>query len=196
MKAALDLACLQRARAGDPGAFRAVYEHCADVVFRFLSRMTGDAAAAEDAMQETFVRVLRALRGFDPAGPASLTTWVLTIARRVALSRELSVQRTRRREYASRMVLPELAVPAPEDAAQLRQALETAVAALPLEQRAVFVLRECQAMSYDEIAAIEGIDLGTVKSRLYRARLALQQRLRAQLDHDEEGSNGERRARA
>jgi RNA polymerase sigma-70 factor, ECF subfamily len=195
MRTALDLACLERARAGDPRAFRAVYEHCAEVVFRFLRRMTGDVAAAEDAMQETFVRVLRALNDFDPAGPASLTTWVLTIARRVALSHELAGQRARRRETASQAVQAEAVVPAP-DGGELRRALELAVVSLPLEQRVVFVLRECQAMSYEEIAAVEGIDLGTVKSRLHRARLALQDRLRAELDGDNERSNGERRARA
>ena len=98
MNQPLDRSVLQRAKAGDPAAFRLLYEHCAEGVYRFLHRMLGDAAAAEDALQETFLRVLGALRRFDPDGPAPLASWILTIARRVALSREVSGQRARRRD--------------------------------------------------------------------------------------------------
>jgi RNA polymerase sigma-70 factor (ECF subfamily) len=176
MKQPLDAAVLRRAQGGDPEAFRQVYEHCADGVFRFLHRMLGDRAAAEDAMQETFVRVLGALRRFDPDGPAPLATWVLTIARRTALTRELAGQRARRRDQVVFEAAP-AQVP-PDEAGELRRALESALAALPVEQRSVFVLREGEALSYEEIAAIEAVDLGTVKSRLHRARQALQALLR------------------
>jgi RNA polymerase sigma-70 factor (ECF subfamily) len=83
--------------------------------------------------------------------------------------------------------------PAADPAPELRAALAAAVAALPPPQRSVFVLRECHALSYEEIAAVEETDVGTVKSRLFRARLALQERLRDQLDDDERRSR-ERRA--
>jgi RNA polymerase sigma-70 factor (ECF subfamily) len=177
----LDLACLSRAAAGDPRAFRRVYDHCAEPVHRFLLRMLGDQAAAEDALQETFVRVLRGLRRFDPAGPARLTTWVLTIARRVALSRALGEARARRREQAAGEALA-VAPLSGERAAELRRALAAAVAELPVAQRSVFVLRETQPLSYEEIAVIEETDVGTVRSRLHRARLFLQERLREHLD--------------
>jgi RNA polymerase sigma-70 factor (ECF subfamily) len=199
---AVDLDCLARAKAGDPRAFRVVYEHCAQAAHRFLVRMLGDAAAAEDALQETFVRVLRGLGGFDPAGPARLSTWVLTIARRVALSRGLAERRARRREATAGAALPRVGG-LDEEAAELRQALSRAVAALPVTQRAVFVLRETQALSYEEIAAIEETDVGTVKSRLHRARLALQEQLRDQLEgragtvaHSTTGGSCERHAKA
>jgi RNA polymerase sigma-70 factor (ECF subfamily) len=181
MKPHLDLAWLARARAGDPQAFRVLYEHCADLVHRFLLRMLGDPAAAEDALQETFVRVLRGLRGFDPAGPARLTTWVLTIARRVALSGALAERRARRREEVALEAVPRTQ-PSGEQATLLRRALAEAVTALPPPQRSVFVLRETQALSYEEIAAIEETDVGTVKSRLHRARVALQAALRVHLE--------------
>src|SRR6185436_14421644 len=151
-----------RARAGDPRAFRALYEHHADAVYAFLRRMLYEAAGAEDALQDTFLRVLRALPGFDPGGPARLSTWIFTIARRVALT-----------------ALARPAPPAPEAAAaapepELRLALEAAVAALPEALRSTFVLREGCDLSYEEVAAVEEIDVGTVKSRLHRARAALQ----------------------
>jgi RNA polymerase sigma-70 factor (ECF subfamily) len=197
---AIDLDCLARARRGDPQAFRVVYEHCAEVAHRFLLRMLGDGAAAEDALQETFIRVLRALGSFDPAGPARLSTWVLTIARRVALSRGLAEARVRRRELAAGEVLPRATEGFDEQAAELRRALSEAVAALPVTQRAVFVLRETQALSYQEIAAIEETDVGTVKSRLHRARLALQELLREHLEgavhSTTNGGNRERHAKA
>ena len=195
----IDLDCLARARRGDPRAFRVVYEHCAEVAHRFLLRMIGDGAAAEDALQETFIRVLGGLGRFDPSGPARLSTWVLTIARRVALSRGLAESRARRRERAAGESLPS-SRGFDEEAAELRQALSDAVAALPGAQRAVFVLRETQALSYEEIAAIEETDVGTVKSRLHRARLALQERLRDHLDGDvhstTNGGSRERHAKA
>ena len=62
----LDAETLTRARAGDPRAFRALYEHHADAVYAFLRRMLPHGAAAEDALQDAFLRVLGALRGFDP----------------------------------------------------------------------------------------------------------------------------------
>jgi len=165
----LDPATLERARAGDSRAFRALYEHHADLVYGFLLRMLRDRAAAEDAVQDVFVRVLGALRRFDPAGPAQLSTWILAIARRVALG-ELE----RRRARPSGSLEGAGAVPAPLPPPELRLALEAAIGVLPEVLRSTFVLRECCALSYQEVATLEGIDLGTVKSRLYRARAALQ----------------------
>lgn len=164
MKQELDAPTLERARGGDPRAFRALYEHHADAVYGFLHRMLGDAAAAEDALQDAFLRVLRALRGFDPRGPARLSTWIFTIARRVALT---ALDRRRAPPPAAD---PPHAAGGPE----LRLVLEAAVAALPEALRSTFVLREGCDLSYEEVAAVEGIDVGTVKSRLHRARAALQ----------------------
>ena len=158
----LDLETLARARAGDPRAFRALYEHHADAVYAFLRRMLPHAAAAEDALQDAFLRVLRALPGFDPRGPARLSTWIFTIARRVAL--------TALERRAPEVAPPPVTAPEPE----LRLALEAAVAALPEVLRSTFVLRQGCEFSYEEVAAVEGIDVGTVKSRLHRARAALQ----------------------
>jgi RNA polymerase sigma-70 factor, ECF subfamily len=167
-KPEFDAALLARARRGDEAAFRALYDHHADAVFRFVARMLRDETAAEDALQEVFVRVFSALPRFDPAGPARLSTWIFTIARRVALTAIERTQQLRRREGDP---------PPPAAAAtvthDLRLVLEAAVAALPEAMRSTFVLRECCDLSYEEIAVVEAVDIGTVKSRLHRARANL-----------------------
>jgi RNA polymerase sigma-70 factor (ECF subfamily) len=177
----LDPACLARARAGDARAFRALYDHHVDPVFRFVARMLRDRTAAEDAVQEVFVRVFSALPRFDPAGPARLSTWIFTIARRVALT---AIQRAHDRGVQQQS-LPTPAPPGVDDAPDLRLILEAAIAALPASMRSTFVLRECCQLSYDEVAVIEGVDLGTVKSRLHRARATLQASLANDQDNDD-----------
>ena len=77
---------LEAARRGDARAFRALYDHHADAVHGFLWRMLRDDGAAEEALQDVFMRALGALRRFEPGGPARFSTWIFTIARRVALT--------------------------------------------------------------------------------------------------------------
>ena len=175
----LDRATLSRARAGDPQAFRALYEHHADAVFGFLFRMLCNRSAAEDVLQDTFLRVLQAIGRFEVDGPARLSTWILCIARRLALNVIARAQTARRadQESARAQATTAVALAAP---AELRVTLESAIAALPETLRSAFVLREGCALSYEEIATVEAIDLGTVKSRLHRARAALAASLSAE----------------
>ena len=181
--AELDGETLARAQLGDRDAFAALYERYADVVYAFVRRMLGDDAAAEDALQDTFVRVARSLPSFRVDGPATLSTWILGIARRAAL--------TPRRPPATAALTrePEVA-PAPVELPAVRRRLEAAVGALSPEQREVFVLRELSQLSYDEIAAAVGVDAGTVRSRLHRARAALQAALGDLFDRQREGGRG------
>lgn len=173
----LDELTLRRAQRGDERAWRDLVACYQSAVHALVWRLLAGRARhrVEDLVQETFVRVLRALPSFDPRGPASLQTWMLTIATRLALN-EL-----RRKEPEALAAEP----PARDraDAASERQRLGAAiaagVAALPDPQRAVFVLREYHELEYDEIASVLEIDLGTVKSRLARARGALREHLTA-----------------
>jgi RNA polymerase sigma-70 factor (ECF subfamily) len=166
---------LRRAQRGEERAWRDLVERHQHAIHGLIWRLLAGRARhrVEDLTQETFVRVLRALPTFDPAGPASLSTWMLTIAARLALN-EL-----RRPEPEALAVEP----PAPErtDAGTERRRLGAAiadgVAALPDTQRAVFVLREYHELEYQDIATALEIDLGTVKSRLARARAALRAHL-------------------
>jgi RNA polymerase sigma-70 factor, ECF subfamily len=182
----LDDATLALAQVGDRDAFRTLYDRYADVVYAFLRRMLGDDAAAEDALQETFLRLTRALPSFDPRGPARLSTWILGIARRAALT-------PRRPPPPPHIAIESSVAPAPVELAGLRQRLEDALGTLSPEQRAVFVLREFSQLSYDEIALAVEVDVGTVRSRLHRARAALQAALADLLDDDDEDEDGRER---
>jgi RNA polymerase sigma-70 factor, ECF subfamily len=169
----LDPAVVARARAGEPRAFRTLYDHHARAVHLFLLRMLRDEAAAQDALQDAFLRVLGALPRFDPAGPARLSTWIFTIARRVALN-AIAAREVRAREL--------VAPPTPPPGHDLRLTLAAAVASLPDTLRSTFVLRECCELTYEEVAQVEEIDVGTAKSRVHRARAALQTWLQREED--------------
>jgi RNA polymerase sigma-70 factor (ECF subfamily) len=136
-------------------------------VFALLSRMLGRGHRVEDLAQETFLRAFRALPGFDPDGPARVSTWLLTIATRLALDEK---KRQRRPEP---VVLDAPAPATPERVArqhELRAALAQAIESLPDDQRAAFVLGEFHDFSLQEIAEALGAPVGTIKTRLFRAR--------------------------
>jgi RNA polymerase sigma-70 factor (ECF subfamily) len=174
-KTELDELTLRRAQRGDERAWRDLVERYQQPVHALIWRLFAGRSRhrVEDLVQETFVRVLRALAGFEPAGSASLSTWMLTIATRLALN-EL-----RRPDHARLEVEPEGSASADGDAERRRlgNAIAAGVAALPDAQRAVFVLREYHGLDYAEIATALELDLNTVKSRLMRARTALRARL-------------------
>jgi RNA polymerase sigma-70 factor, ECF subfamily len=181
----LDEETLRRAQAGDQAAQAALIERYQRPVFALLSRMVGaDPELVEDLAQETFLRVLGALAGFDPRGEARLVTWILTIAGHLAIDHLRSVG-SRGDASVAAGGLPTM-LPRPDQDAQRRDlavALATAVDELGPRFRAAFVLREVQGLSYEEIASVLDIHVGTVKSRLSRARWALKRAL-AELHDD------------
>jgi RNA polymerase sigma-70 factor (ECF subfamily) len=182
----LDEITLRRAQRGDEQAFRALVERyqrpVCDLVYRMLNH-TRLSNRVEDLSQETFVRVYGALERYEPGGTARLSTWILTIAARLALN---ELRKTRRK------VVPlsdagELKVEADGDRAlqrqQLARALVRAIAELDEKQRAVVLLREYHGFEYAEIADALQIGVNTVKSRLARARASLREALR-EVHHD------------
>ncbi len=173
----LDDLTLARARAGEPAAFRGLVERYQRRVHGVLFRMldpSGRAAQVDDLFQETFLRVYRALPRYVP-GPARLSTWILTIATRLAL--------TELRRPLAQAPPPDVEQQAwtgeAPDAGIERRAAETlvrtALAALDPDHRAVLVLREIDELDYEEIARVLQINLGTVRSRLSRARARLRE---------------------
>src|SRR5215831_2522956 len=114
----------------------------------------------------------RALSAFDRGGRARLSTWILTIATRLCIDELRKQAQTEPLEKAGHV-----AAPARSDARLEARAIARAVAALAPEYRAAFLLRELHDLEYDEIARALGVDLGTVKSRLARARAALREAL-------------------
>jgi RNA polymerase sigma-70 factor (ECF subfamily) len=173
----LDEITLARAQRGDRAAFRTLVETYQRPVHALLGRMLcGRARQAEleDLAQETFLRVYRALPELEARGPGRLGKWILTIATRLALD---ELRRYRPAPVASEVTE---ALPGAERADHgterraLSTALTSAILELSPEQRAVFLLREVHELDYQDIAAALDIDLGTVKSRLARARAKLQ----------------------
>lgn len=169
---------LQRAGRGDEAAFLALYERHRDTVFRFAYRMLGSAALAEEVAHDCFLSLVRRPDAFDPTR-ASLRTYLY------AAARNLSSKHLRRHGGESSMddIEDEPAAAEHEGPlsrlldAELSEEVRKAVEALPTLQREVIVLVEYEELSLAEVASVVGADVGTVKSRLHRARRRLRRAL-------------------
>jgi RNA polymerase sigma-70 factor (ECF subfamily) len=186
-----------RARSGDREAFDGLVETYAPQVFNIALRITGSREEAEDCVQEAFLRAFSALRKFR--GEAAFSTWLYRVTVNVAndAARRLSGRPLAASELAGaasdedapdleRLGRPtQTGTPGPEEALVERQRREVVLAAvrrLPEHHRTVVVLYDIQGLSYDEIARITGTRVGTVKSRLNRARIALKDLLADHLE--------------
>jgi RNA polymerase sigma-70 factor, ECF subfamily len=169
--AELDDLTLRRAIQGERAALDSFVERYHQPVHALVWRMAcaqGEAHVA-DLVQDALVRVLQALPRFDPAGPARLSTWVLTIATRVVLN-----DRRRPPPPTAKHEPPAYLDPATSAAErELGAAVADAILQLPEQQRIVLVLREYHDLDYGEIAKALEVDIGTVKSRISRARSAV-----------------------
>jgi len=172
----IDDLTLARARAGDDAARSALVDRYQRRLYALVARlMASRPELTDDLAQDSFVKVLRALPDFDPRGPARLSTWILTVAARTCLD-ALKAKRPPAEEIPASLA----AASNPEDETaqrQLGRRVQAAMARLPEEMRAVLVLRAYHDFDYEEIAAALGVELGTVKSRLGRARVALREAL-------------------
>jgi RNA polymerase sigma-70 factor (ECF subfamily) len=175
-RAELEDVTLRRAQQGERAALDQLVERYHPVVHALVWRMAcaqGDSHVA-DLVQDSLVRVIQNLSRFDPAGPARLSTWILTITVRVVLND--------RRRQSARVAKPDpIACVDPATAVaelEIGTAIATAVLELPDPQRLAFVLREYHDLDYIEIAKMLDVDVGTVKSRLSRARAAVRDSLR------------------
>lgn len=164
---------MARVGRGDARAFELLFERFRPRLFGFLARRCGDPAAAEDLLQETWIRVLRARARFDPG--RRFSTWLFQIAN------NLCRDRARRREVEHRTregmtLVLEMDPPGPGTARpEARLDVERRLATLPDRLREVIVLRYLQELPEREIAEIAGIPQGTVKSRLHAAVRALRE---------------------
>lgn len=171
---------------GDPRAFERLVERYQVRLLNFVYRMIGDRERAEDLVQEAFLRVHRHLDRFDPA--RKFSTWLYTIASNLAKNELRNRSRSplvlfqhfrqRQNEQESRPFEYEDPHSRPDDlyaSRQLSELVDRTVTRLAARHREVFVLRELEGKSYEEIAEIVQCNLGTVKSRLNRARLAFAQ---------------------
>jgi RNA polymerase sigma-70 factor (ECF subfamily) len=180
-----DETLLRLAMAGDEEAFTRLYRRLRGVVYRFARQMSGSSNVAEDVTQEVFLILLRKAELYD-SQRGSLSTYLVRIARNEILRRL-----DRDRAYIA--LADESAAPdkKPDENLIVRsnplgnlmrdeeiESVRQAVLALPLHYREVVVLCELEEMSYGEAAALLGCAIGTVRSRLHRARALLKRRLR------------------
>jgi len=169
-----DRELIGRVLAGDPSAERALYDAHVDRVFRLVYRMAGDLDRAQDWVQETFIRAFQRLPGFR--GESTLSTWLCSIAISVALNGLRKVRRVRDREVALEHALP-AGAPRAEPDPDLRTRLGEAIGALPDGYRAVFVMHDVEGYTHEEIARVLGVQPGTSKAQLFRARARLREAL-------------------
>ena len=165
--AASDGELIVAAASGAGDAFAMLLERYERAVYHLALRTLRDVEDAKDASQETWVKAYRALSGFRPG--ARFSTWILTICYRVCCDR---LAKRRRRSDTEIPDLPDpgagpdRAFELADEAARLRRAID----ALPEKYRVVITLFHLEGNRYDEIAAILGLPLGTVKTHLFRAK--------------------------
>ncbi len=167
-----------RLRAGDAGAFEDLVRRYQHRVFGVAVRMLASAAEAEEIAQEVFLRVHRSIGEFR--GEARLSTWLYAIASRLCLNRLATADRRRPREGDETLLRLPSGVPdasAVLERGELEAALHEAIAGLPEDRRIVVVLRDLEGLAYEDIAVVLDLELGTVRSRLHRARLELKAKL-------------------
>ena len=181
-----DLPLVERARAGDQHAFALLVHKYQRRIERLITRMVRDTDLVQDIAQETFLRAYRALHQFR--GDAQFYTWLYRIAvnkigrasyETAAAPASADEETFRPEPEPTSAETPEAELAAREVAA----AVQAAVAALPEDLREALLLREIEGLSYEEIAAAMGTPIGTVRSRIFRAREAVSARVRPLLEN-------------
>ena len=192
LKEADDSMLVARFLAGERRAFTVLADRYHVRLMNFIQRTIGDRERAEDLVQETFIRVYRHLHRFDQT--KKFSTWVYTIAGNLAKNElrnrsrnPLVLFQTIKKNWDAdhRPLEWEDNTYRPDDLYRkrhLKEMIDGAVAQLPEHHRMVFVLREMEGKTYEEIAEITGVNLGTVKSRLNRARNNFAQLIEPMLD--------------
>jgi RNA polymerase sigma-70 factor (ECF subfamily) len=185
-----DLELVRRAQRGERGAFDLLVLRYQHKVVKLVARLLRDPTEAEDVAQEAFVKAYRALASFR--GDSAFYTWLYRIAvntarnamasrQRRPLDYEADLSETEQSAVASRMShsdTPEATVLSDE----IHATVNRAVADLPEDLRTAIILREIEGLSYEEIAAAMDCPVGTVRSRIFRAREAIDRNLKPLLD--------------
>jgi RNA polymerase sigma-70 factor (ECF subfamily) len=187
----LDQQLVERVQRGDKQAFGLLVAKYQRKLLRLLSRLIRDPAEVEDVAQETFIKAYRALPSFR--GDSAFYTWLYRIG--VNTAKNYLVAQGRRAPTTTGYNSEEAEtfddgeqlrdINTPERlmmSRQIGETVETAMEALPEELKTAIVLREIEGLSYEEIAAIMDCPIGTVRSRIFRAREAIADKLRPLLD--------------
>ena len=167
-------ALIARVRAGDGAAERALYDTHVDRVYRLAYRLSGDDELAREFTQDTFVRAFERLGSFR--GEARLSTWLYAITTSVVLNGLRKVKRFRRRE-TDLTEATGVSRPGRQAEPDLKRRLAVAIDGLPDGYRTVFVMHDVEGYTHEEIGAALGIETGTSKAQLSRARARLREAL-------------------
>jgi len=189
----VDAELVARVQRGDKRAFDLLVLKYQRKILRMLARMVHDPGDLEDVAQEAFIKAYRALPQFR--GESAFYTWLYRIA--INAARNWQAAKRRRPVHMSTLGSPEgetfhpidsLSDIATPDAMlasrEIVEAVHTAIGELPEDLRTAIVLREIEGMRYEDIAQTMGCPIGTVRSRIFRAREAIAARLRPVLDTD------------
>lgn len=187
----IDQQLVERVQSGDQRAFTLLVEKYQRKLGRLLGRMIRDQAEVEDVVQESFIKAYRALPNFR--GDSAFYTWLyrigintaknhlVSIGRRPKLSNEIEIEDAENFEDANELRTQDT----PETelmGKQIAQTVNSAMEALPEELKTAITLREIEGLSYEEIASLMNCPIGTVRSRIFRARDAVAEKLRPLLD--------------
>jgi RNA polymerase sigma-70 factor (ECF subfamily) len=186
-----DQLLVERVQAGERQAFDLLVAKYQRRLMRLVSRIVHDPAEAEDVVQETFIKAYRAIRHFR--GDSAFYTWLYRIgintaknflasqSRRTPTSTENDAEQAE--SFDSGEQLRDINTPESVLASQqIARTVNAAMDALPLDLRTAIVLREIEGLSYEEIADIMACPIGTVRSRIFRARDVIAEKLRPLLD--------------
>ena len=186
-----DQLLVERVQAGDKRAFDVLVSKYQRRLMRLVSRLVHDTAEAEDVVQETFIKAYRALRYFR--GDAAFYTWLYRIGintaknhllaqgRRAATSSDAGAEQAESFDDGNRLRdnnTPESVLASKQIAATVNAAMDD----LPIELRTAIVLREIEGLSYEEMSEIMACPIGTVRSRIFRAREVIAEKLKPLLD--------------
>ncbi|MFH2055841.1 MAG: sigma-70 family RNA polymerase sigma factor [bacterium] len=183
-----DLDLMQKVQQGDMVSYNTLVDRYKDRLFNMLTRMLSSEDEARDLLQETFLRVWQHKMSYDFR--YAFSTWIYTIALNLARN---ELRRRKKFKFFDIFDYSDK-IPAKEEqkgeSPKLRELLDTEIQRLPEKYRTAFVLRDVDSLSYEEIAQVLSIPLGTVKSRVNRARSILRKRLRPRMEEFYELSKG------
>jgi len=183
-----DLDLMRRVQEGEMVSYNTLVNRYKDRLFNVLYRMLSSEDEANDLLQETFLRVWQHKMSYDFR--FAFSTWIYTIALNLArneLRRRKKIKFLDIFDFADKLAAKE---EKKDTSANLKTLLEAEMKRLPEKYKTAFLLRDVDNLSYEEIAQVLGVPLGTVKSRVNRARAILRTRLKPRLEESYELSKG------
>ena len=183
-----DLDLMRRVQEGEMVSYNTLVNRYKDRLFNVLYRMLSSEDEANDLLQETFLRVWQHKMSYDFR--FAFSTWIYTIALNLArneLRRRKKIKFLDIFDFADKLTAKE---EKKDTSANLKTLLESEMKRLPEKYKTAFLLRDVDNLSYEEIAQVLGVPLGTVKSRVNRARAILRTRLKPRLEESYELSKG------